>query len=183
MSNYIKSLKSLNTESSSTSVKSAIEKSIKRLENTDMTEKASKHLLTFCTVSLNYKEEFNSDIVTFNVYAVEKAKKIMQAISNNSLTMLDKYTQAVTVNALKRTKSKSLNNHEMNATLSASVICETLTATMTKLHKAASTATTQASSSRIALDCMTIATNDKKAKTVIFNDSELSKKYLQLFKK
>lgn len=180
MKNSIELLQAIETQNAS--VSQAILHSIDRINNTSMTAKAEKHLVTFCQVSASSELVFDAKIVQANVYAVEKCKKIVQAIMLNSKAYIDQYTLAVTYNALKRTKSRNLSNAEMNATLCASLECETLSATMRKLHKAESTATTQASSSRVALSHLNIATNNKEEKTITFNDSENAQKYIEVFK-
>lgn len=181
MKKHIEALNKIETQNAD--VKDAIAKSIQRIETTTMTDKAANHLVSFCLVASRSEIAFDSDIVLKNVYAVEKAKKIVQALSAKSSAFIDKYTNAVTYNALKRTKSKALNNAEMNATICASLECETLTATMQRLHKAESTATTQASSSRVALHHLRIATHNASDKTIAFNDTDNAQSFLSLFAK
>jgi len=164
------------------SVKQAITLSKQRMTDNAMTAKAEQHLVTFCQVASTTNIEFDAKLVLANVYAVEKAKKIIRALELKSKAFVDQYTHAVTYNALKRTKQRNLTNAEMNATLCASLECATLTATMQKLHKAESTATTQASSSRVALQHLNIATNDKIAKTVSFNDTDNAKAFIEMMK-
>lgn len=180
MTTSIKALSAIETQN--VSVQNAIKKATQRINDNDMTERAEKHLVTFCAVAAKSTIEFDSNIVLANVYAVEKAKKIIQALETNVSSLIDKYTNAVTYNALKRTKQRNLSNAEMNATICASLECETLSATMKKLHKAESTATTQASSSRVALAHLNIATNDKANKTINFIDSDIAKRFIELLK-
>lgn len=178
---FITALQSIETQN--TSAQDAIKNAIQRMTETSMTDKASQHLVTFCTVAAKTDYTFDAAITLKNVYAVEKAKKVLQALSAKSSAFLDKYTNAVTYNALKRKSTKALNNAEMNATICAALECETLSATMKRLHKAESTATTQASSSRVALHHLNIATHNATDKTLSFNDSDNAQSFLALFTK
>ena len=177
----ITTLKALSTDNKSATA--AIKLAIARIESNDMTERAQRLIVTFCKVASNSSVEFDSSIVERNVYAVEKAKKVIHALTIKSASVIDKYTNAIVFNISKRKVHKNLTNREQNASLCAALECESMTATMKKLHKAESTAATQSSSTRVMLDALDIAENDNDAKECHINDSENARAFVALYAK
>lgn len=124
---------------------------------------------------------FDSSFANRNVYALEKATKLAHAMKRDQANLIDSYTLAIARNALTR-KDKRITNKEMNDTCDASANnSESMKATDIRLHRDASTATTQSSSSRVLLQALKIFIDDNHAS--FLNDNELSVKFIELIKK
>ena len=100
------------------------------------------------------------------IYAQQKVRKILKSVHSKS-DQLDKYTSAIINNA--KTRKQTINNAQQNASLSSSIELESMKARDVRLHKAVSTASTQSSSTRKALQALNIATYDKESKSLTFN--------------
>jgi len=172
-----------NLKSDNSSVNSAVKIAVKRMTENKMTEKAQKCITSFLQVASKSNIKFDATIVSKNVYAVEKCRKIVQALTLKNAAYLDKYTQAICINMIKRKTTKTLSNAEFNASLCASIECDSMQATMTKLHKAESTARTQASSTRLALHHFDIAAHNVSEKSSSFNDTKIQQDFVALFTK
>jgi len=100
------------------------------------------------------------------IYAMQKVRKILNAVHTKSTNKLDKYTSAILSNA--QTRKNAIDNKQQNASLASSIELETMKAKDVRLHKAVSTASTQSSSTRKALQALKIATYDSENKTLNF---------------
>jgi hypothetical protein len=157
-----------------------IESAKARLSDSKTTERAARLILSYLHALTSSAIEADETFVLNNVYALEKATKLIRALQFKSSAMLDKYTLAI-ASAMNARKATRLTNAEQNAILAASIECESLRATDKRLHKAASTATTQSSSTRVALQALNIARDDNKA--LVYLENEINSQFRELFKK
>lgn len=120
---------------------------------------------------------------TIAIYAMQKVRKLLNVINRGDINSADQFTLHVLANA-KHNKWGDLNAHEQNMSLSASIDADGKTTNNIRYrrHKAPSTATTQASSTRKALAALTIA-NENADDSLTFNvdsESALVKKFYEL---
>ena len=178
--NMIEALNKIEAQNDSASA--FIAQAIDRAKEKEMSERAQR-LIINCAIAINNADfEVSPSIAKRNVYAIEKVTKAIKALQSESIAALDKYTVAIVQNMLKRTKNKNISNKEQNASLCVAIECDTLSATATRLHKASSTADTQSSSTRHALEALNIAIYDRNAKELRFADTEIAKRFAELFK-
>jgi len=78
-----------------------------------------------------------------------------------------------------RRKNATLDNKQQNASLSSRIELESMRANDVKLHKETSTASTQSSSSRVALSALNIVTRTTDSLTLA--DSDNAKAIVSLF--
>lgn len=98
------------------------------------------------------------------IYAMQKVRKLLNA-AVTGVSTIDKYTSAIIHNAANR--KQTINNKEQNASLCSALEVETMSATKDeRLHKAPSTASTQSSSTRKALQALGLAAYDKESKSL-----------------
>jgi hypothetical protein len=126
-------------------------------------------------------------IDTIAIYAMTKARQILHAIAHDSSASIDQNTKAIFSNA-KRNSYKTLSSNQQNMCLSQDIKTRTDDPKEITLRdrraQAASTATTQASSTRSALENLKIATTDPKTDTLTFaQESDMFKKFSALFEK
>lgn len=106
----------------------------------------------------------------FNVYALEKVRKLLRAVANNSASMLDKYSAAILL-TLAKNKSRDdfyLTREHCYAMFSRAKRYDNvkLSELVRNVNVTANTATTQASSSLRALAAMNVLRFDDETKRV-----------------
>ena len=158
----------------------AIDVDNKSLHDKFMTE---AKLFTTDYAALLVEQEISIKFVdSIAIYAMQKVRKILHTIAHSD--KLDKYTRVVVNNAQASKRKQSINNREQSASMCSALEVDTMSAKDERLQKAASTASTQSSSTRKALTALNIASYDSDSKTLSFNeDSELYKQLLIKTKK
>ena len=130
---------------------SIITQAIGRIKSGEPTERATRHIVKFChELHANPLLIVSKDIATRNVYAIEKCTKLLHAMRTGVGEKIDKYTKSVLVNG-KRRRNKTLDNKQQNASMCKGIELGSMTAKDVRLEKAPTTASTQSSSTRIAL--------------------------------
>ena len=110
---------------------------------------------------------------TIAIYAMQKVRKLFDCLNRDSITNADQFTLHVLANA-KHNKYSDLSSHEQNMSLSTSIDADdkTVKAIRYRRVKAASTATTQASSTRKALAALRIVNENADDSLTFNNESE-----------
>lgn len=161
-----------------------IDQALERVTADKTTEKVANILVRFCVAVASADIALNneSSIVSRNAYAVQKVTSTLRAMHMKLSAELDRYSAAFIFNANKR-KDKALSNEEQNS-VAREVESEKRRATDRTLTCAASTITTQRSSSCYALEACNIVKYEKSEKRIILNtDSDHVKRFTEQLKK
>lgn len=162
-----------------------------RIADTLQTDNVASHCYTLAyaisqcaSVALDNSQA----IATRNAYALDKCALLMRAIERASLAVATSskesaifanYVLSVLRN-LKRRKARVMSNEEVSATICAAIESDKMRASDVRLHKAASTASTQRSSTSYALHALQVCDYDRSAQTLTLRDSEQASAIMKL---
>lgn len=112
------------------------------------------------------------------IYAMQKVTRLLRSIANNyNNQYLDKYTRAILANM--RKSENAISNYDARASIASDLRVQDSDRFAFRLHCADSTASTQRSSSSIALAALSLAQYSKEDKLVAYSNKLANAKHMR----